>query len=229
MRQAEQRCGSPALQVVVRADQIADASGMLDGSVDVAVEEGQSGSVHRSHAPADGGMPRRRTTIGESSRTSQDSTISSSGSTPSTSPVAMRAPTSADGEHRTVLEHLGGEGFEPAPQLRLLTRPLHRRRSQFDQLRGRARVVGGEGVDDRFAELARRRRTSRSRGGAARRPGRAARRPAGRAATSPKRWWYRYQRAAIVEGDEEHVRPVELARASPWRRPAGHGARTASR
>ena len=49
MRQAEQRCGSPALQVVVRADQIADASGMLDGSVDVAVEEGQSGSMHCSH------------------------------------------------------------------------------------------------------------------------------------------------------------------------------------
>jgi hypothetical protein len=49
VRQAQQRCGSTTLQVVVRADQTADASGVLDGSVDVAVEEGQSGSMHCSH------------------------------------------------------------------------------------------------------------------------------------------------------------------------------------
>ena len=134
------------------------------------------------------GEPSSSTTIGASSRSSQESTISSSGSTPSASPVAMRAPTRAMVSTGRSREQLVGEGFEPAPQLRLLARPLHRRRSQFDQLRGAlgsspamAWTIASAGSPSAAYQSLARRCSSATRSGCS---------STSRArSTSPKRWW----------------------------------------
>ena len=200
-------------------------SGMLDGAVGVAGEAGPVRLDARQPWRADGRYATSSNTIGESSRIEPGvddleqriEAVGVAGRHAGARRVPWRAPDGRRTGRRAGLRASsaaatpGAPAASPAQPVRSAPRP--------------ARVVAGEGVDDRFTRARRRRRTSHSPGGAARRPGRAARRAVWRAATSPKRWWYRYQVRRSSSGTRnrfDRSSSSRMALASSWPVTAAH-------
>ena len=142
-------------EVIGGLGQVEHPGGVGDRAVEVAGEQRQRGSVHGDLR----GEPGELVVVEDDGRrapsgSSVASTSSSSGSTPVGSPVAIRAPTKPDGEHGPVAEDLVGQRFEPAPEGGLLAALAHRGRRQLDELRGPLEVLAGHGVGDRLGPVA---------------------------------------------------------------------------
>ena len=152
MGQADQRHRCATLEVVVGPGQLEHAVRVLDGRVGVACQERKSGSVHGSH--------RRQTSVchvvedDRGVRPLEPGVDDLEQRVERVRVAGRHAGTDeCHGEHRSVLVDVVGEGFEPGPQLRLVARPLHRGRSEFDQLRSSLNVVARERVSDRFVRV----------------------------------------------------------------------------
>ncbi len=194
--------------------------GVADGGVDVAGEQGQPGSVHGGHGGKTGERLLVEDDRGIVGGRASDSTMLEQRFEPGRVAGGHAGADEGHGEHRSVDEEVGGQGLEPAPQLRLLAGPLHRRRGPLDQLRGtiRGRRPPGRGRSASsgsplaaYQSLARRCSSGTRSACSSRSRARS---------TSPKRWWYRYQvrrssRATRNRFDRSRCSRVALASSTP--------------
>ena len=149
------------------------------------------------------------------------SMLSRSGSTPAISPLTMSAPTRSMVKHRPAAEELVGQSREPPASGRLLAGLEHGRRGQLDELGGALDVVAGHRVGDRLGRVA-------VRLVPVARPPMQLVDPVGLLVEQPcpqhvgEQVVVAVPEAAIVERDEEQVRPIELLEHRLAAAAAGH-------
>ncbi len=221
MGQTEQRHRCATLEVVFGPGQLENSVGVFDRAVRVACQQCQPGTLHGSH--------RGQTAV--CNPVEHDRWVGAV--EPGVDDLEQRFEIASvatrhagtdecHGEHRSVLVDVGGEGFEPGPQTRLVARPLHRGCSEFDQFRCSLDVIAGERMGDRLIRVT-------VAGVPVARPAVQFCHPVGllieesRPDDIPEEMVVPIPGAAVVERDEEQVRSVQLVEDGLGVVLAGHG------
>ena len=188
----ERRGGGAGEQVVVARRGPGRSSACAHGAGRVAADQGERGAVHLDARPAGAASSSRSTTTRSSRGRGQQplDVVAAARSTPSNSVARRQRRRRARRASTGRLPHdVVGQLVDPAADDGLAPLAPQRRDRELDQVGGPVDVAGGQRVPDGALGLARPRRTSRWRGGAA--PATSSGRSSSRWArrTSAKRWW----------------------------------------
>ena len=224
VREPDQRGGAASAEVVGRLGEVERTVGVLDRPLGVPGDERERGAVHL-HLRREAGELRvvehdRRRRVDGGVEPSLDALQERLD--PGDLTADHERTDELDAQHRSGREELVGQGREPPASGRLLPGLEHDRRGQLDELCGPLDVVAGHRVGDRLGLIARRLVPG------ARSPMQLVD-PLGLLVQHPRPQHVGEEvvvavpEAAIVERDEEEVRPIELLEHRLPAAATGHG------